>query len=233
MTVAERTDLERRSGLLRILEEVRRYDQAVAADEIVKREYDFRFSPAAANEDELHEWQQRVDMDLEHDLDQLDRRSDREEKGFLRHIAKLDETIRDEERKEFERQDDLYAHLKGEPSEWAKHKQAQEFEAQRRQELRGIYYIGAIHDFVQAQTERHEERLQAVHAQNDNNVRRLDEAFDRAVRGLENVLEALGGLSPEAEAHGSGWKPRPSAKDVSRDEFQELVLAAHDSEREP
>jgi hypothetical protein len=231
MTAAERTELEQRSGLVRLRDAVHRYDRMIATEEIVKRQYDFRFNAAAANEDELRQWQQTVDMDLEQDLDQLDRRNDREEKGFLRHIAKLDETIRIEEREEFERQDELYAHLKENGLEWSKHKQAQEFEAQRRQELRGIYYIGAIHDFVRTQSERHEERLRAVQAQNEENVRLLDETFDRAVLGLESVLEALG--ATPGEDHGPGWKPRPSG--VSREQFATLVASGqeldHDNER--
>jgi len=240
MRLTDEQEIALRSGVDRLRDQILSYGRSVADGEIPKREYDFRFTAAASLEDELRGYQQTLDTDLDHDVDQLERRNDREEKGFLRHIAKLDETIRDEEREEFKRQDQQYAHLKRDPDDWNLHKEAQEYEARRREQVRGVYYMTAVQDFIHDHGNQHENRLDAIHAQNDANVEKLNEAYERHVAQLEQAAQALEQAredivreQPDRPQHVVPAL-RQASGGMGREEFHSLVLAGqeHELERE-
>ncbi len=233
--------LAHRSGLERLRREVDHYVQALPTrpeDEVPEREYDFKFNVREPLESQLRDWQQTVDIDFSHDERQLNRRNDQETKQFERYIAKLDETIRSEEIKEFERQDEVdYAHLKSDPDQWNGHKQAQEFEAGRREELRSIFYTNVVQAFNEQQRDRHQDRLDVLNERNGENVLKLNEAYaehapnlEGIVKALEEANENLQHISPPRPANDQ--KERPVAVGMSREMFHSLVLAGQELERE-
>ena len=81
--------------------------------------------------------------------------------------------------------------LPADPDEWTRHKQAQEYEAKRRQEVRSVYYTSAMQEFVEEQKVRHEDRCQMVNDVAAENAANLEQAYEqhRAPEELQNKLE--------------------------------------------
>ena len=226
-----------RAGIPDLEEKIQEFNLELDRYTIPERAYDFDFQSQPAKESELRDYQMQIDMDHDSDLDQLQRWNDRAGKDFLKQIAKLDEAIRDQEREEFKVQDEQYAHLKAIPQEWELHKNAQEWEGKEREKLRGVFYTNVIRDFIDAQEDRFENRVEALQHQNDANVQRLNEVYAEHSPNLEGIAQALEEAKSSIQ-HINPPRPandeisRPVAVGMSRDTFHSLVLAGQEHERE-
>jgi hypothetical protein len=211
----EKTDLER------LQEGIDKYLATLSQPAIAPREYEFKLTPGATLNDELRDWQQQIDKDLDHDVDQLGRRNERQEQGFLRLIAKLDEAIRDEEREQFE------AHGQPDPDE-----------AKGREEARGLFYLNAIKDFIHLQSETHQQNLDALYTKNEENVQMLNDTYAQHAPDLEGVVKALEEAQTSIQhiqpVRPPTLLPRKAASGNALDQLHELVLAGreHDPENE-
>jgi gas vesicle protein len=145
------------------------------------REYSFTFDQAQSIQGQWETFQQQLDLDYEQDADALERRNDREHRLFNEYQNKLETGIRYEERLEFAQQDKQYEWTKNVEGEWERHKEAQEWESNRRQELRDQFYKQERTDFVREQSERHLQRLETLNERNSENVQQLESAYEQAI----------------------------------------------------
>ena len=172
-----KTDIER------ISEQLEKYKQGIRENGFNRRNYDFQLTPGAYLDQDVAEWERRIDADHANDREQLELLSAREEKGFLRLIAKLDETIREEETQQFE------ATGQPEPAEQL-----------ARQALRAGFYIEAIQQFMSHQDILQHVREEALSLAYDDNSSSLQEAheelqsapeFEKALQDAKAQIEDL------------------------------------------
>jgi len=164
---AAKTDIER------ITEQLDKYKETIRQNGFDRRKYDFQLTPGAYLEQDRAEWEKRIDADQVNDREQLEQLSAREEKGFLRLVAKLDETIREEETQQFE------ATGQPEPAEQL-----------ARQALRAGFYIEAVQQFIVHQETLQHVREEALSLAYDDNSSRLDEAYNE-LRNPPEIEKAL------------------------------------------
>ena len=203
---AEKTTIER------IADQIDKYKQSLTQNGFDRREYDFQLTRG-----NHEEWEQRIHSDLVQDQERLEQLSAREEKGFLRLIAKLDEAARDEEREEFE--------ATGQPDPG---------ERLAREAERGAFYIEAVKQFIVHQMVLQHVREEALSLQYDENAHGLDQAHRPDLEGVVKALE-------EAQAGIQEMKPprveepamkRRAAGGITLDDFHSLVMAGRENDRE-
>ena len=194
---AAKTDIER------ITERLEKFKQALREYAPDRREYDFQLTPGAYLAKDRAEQQLRIETDLAQDLEQLDRRSDKEKTAFDNLILRFDETIRDEEREQFE------ATGQPEPAERV-----------AREAVRVGFYWQTIKEFNGEHALLQQEREDALRMQYAENTKSLDQGYEE----LKNPPEIEQALQ-EAKSQIEGLRKRQAGRSLAVDL---LELAGND-----
>ena len=194
---AAKTDVER------ISEQLEKYKQSIRENGFDRRNYDFQLTPGAYLEHDRAKLEKHIDADRAQDSIKLQELRTKENGDFLCLVATIDETIRDEEREQFE------ATGQPEPAEQL-----------ARQALRAAFYIEAIQEFVVHESTLQHAREEALSLAYDDNSSSLQEAYEE-LRNSPEIEKAL----QDAKAQIEGLRGRQADRSIAG-KLPELAVKA-------